>query len=216
MRIPVGHVSVEAIEAGDRVCLRYLDGGVFEPETLTVWARLCRAAVGRTVLDVGAYTGLFAISAALMGCKVHAFEALPRNAQRSALNIRSNAVDDKVALHKAAVSDAIGEAKFSFNGTMALTSGGSLLAEKRSYTTITVPVVTLDSLDLQDVAAIKIDVERAEPLVLRGAVETLARCRPTLIVEVLGDDEKSAVMAAVKGYEVSEVLDGRNWLMVPV
>jgi len=48
----------------------------------------------------------------------------------------------------------------------------------------TVPTIALDSLDLNDVTAIKIDVEGAEAEVLLGARETLRRCRPVLSVEI--------------------------------
>lgn len=47
-----------------------------------------------------------------------------------------------------------------------------------------VPVITLDSLALPDVTAIKVDAEGAEEEVLRGAGQTLARCRPLLTVEL--------------------------------
>ncbi len=46
------------------------------------------------------------------------------------------------------------------------------------------PVITLDSLALPDVTAIKIDAEGAEHAVLRGARATLARCRPVLTLEL--------------------------------
>ena len=46
-----------------------------------------------------------------------------------------------------------------------------------------VPVVTLDSLQLPRLNVLKIDVEGMEQSVLRGATETLARCRPILYVE---------------------------------
>lgn len=45
------------------------------------------------------------------------------------------------------------------------------------------PVRTIDHLWLSDVTLIKIDVEGYELEVLRGAVETIARCKPALYVE---------------------------------
>ena len=44
-------------------------------------------------------------------------------------------------------------------------------------------MVTLDSFDLQDVDFIKLDCEGYELFALRGAEETLKRCRPCVIVE---------------------------------
>ena len=48
----------------------------------------------------------------------------------------------------------------------------------------TVPVRRLDGFGLTDVTSIKLDAEGAEGDVLRGAAETLARCRPVLSVEI--------------------------------
>jgi FkbM family methyltransferase len=50
--------------------------------------------------------------------------------------------------------------------------------------TYMVPTLPLDSLALADVTAMKIDVEGAEQQALRGALETLRRCRPILSIEI--------------------------------
>jgi hypothetical protein len=48
----------------------------------------------------------------------------------------------------------------------------------------TVPMRSLDDFALADVTAIKLDAEGAEYEILRGARETLLRCRPVLTLEV--------------------------------
>lgn len=50
----------------------------------------------------------------------------------------------------------------------------------------TVTVLTLDSLELSDVAFIKLDVEGSELVALMGAAETLDRCRPVVLFEDKG------------------------------
>ena len=47
----------------------------------------------------------------------------------------------------------------------------------------TTPLETLDSFGFADVGLIKIDCEGYEEFVLRGAADTLARCKPVVIVE---------------------------------
>lgn len=47
----------------------------------------------------------------------------------------------------------------------------------------TTPLETLDSFAFADVGLIKIDCEGYEEFVLRGAADTLARCKPVVIVE---------------------------------
>ena len=49
--------------------------------------------------------------------------------------------------------------------------------------TYQVPAVTLDSLRLNALGFLKIDVEGHEPAVLDGGAETLRRCRPTIMIE---------------------------------
>ena len=72
--IPVGPVTVRLISEGDRIVGSLKDRGPFEPKSLAKWAELC--AGGGTVLDIGAYTGLYAIAARLMGCRAIAWSAL--------------------------------------------------------------------------------------------------------------------------------------------
>lgn len=208
--IPVGPVTVRLISEGDRIVGSLKDRGPFEPQSLAKWAELC--AGGGTVLDIGAYTGLYAIAARLMGCHAVAFEPLGQNRARFKANAALNQVS--AAVNEEAVSDRIGAAMIGIN-PIPFTSGASLL--RRSRTQLPVKTLTIDTLKLPKVAAIKIDIERAEPLALAGARETLARCRPAMLVEVLGEVEKAAVLAAVKGlgYSATALLDTRNWLMLP-
>lgn len=46
-----------------------------------------------------------------------------------------------------------------------------------------IPVITIDSLALTEVGFLKLDVEGSEPAALRGAAETLHRCRPIVLFE---------------------------------
>jgi FkbM family methyltransferase len=222
MRIRVGPASVLLEDKGDRICKHMAAGAEFEPETLEVWGRLCLASKGRVVIDVGAYSGLFTIAAALLECWPHAFEPMPRNKGRVVSNLMDNGgieLRNRAKVHEVALSDREGETVIHWNPSVpGLTSGASLVNRNLGAQRIeALPVVvrTLDSFGFQDVAAIKIDVERAEPEVLRGARETIARCKPTLFVEVLGEKEEAAVLQAVEGYQVAKRLDTRNWMMVP-
>jgi FkbM family methyltransferase len=201
--------GVKLISSGDRIVAKVRAGETFEPESLEAWRELCAA--GGMALDIGAYTGLYAIIAAQAGCKVMAFEPLPKNAQRCRQNFAANGVD--VELIEAVVADRVGMGEITVNqNVVGLTSGASLI--RKTGVKRAVRSLTVDSLNLPQVTAIKIDVERAEPLVLNGARKTLERLRPVLLVEVLGDDEKAAVRAAVPSYRVKREMDGRNWLMV--
>jgi Methyltransferase FkbM domain len=58
--------------------------------------------------------------------------------------------------------------------------GDARVGERR----VTVPLRRLDGFGLADLTAVKLDAEGAEYEVLRGARETLLRCRPVLSVEI--------------------------------
>jgi hypothetical protein len=69
-----------------------------------------------------------------------------------------------------------------------------------------VPVRPLDSLGL-DVAFAKLDVQGYEHQALLGLTQTLARCRPILLVE-RPEPDVDALLASF-GYEPHELADGR-------
>jgi FkbM family methyltransferase len=52
----------------------------------------------------------------------------------------------------------------------------------------------LDDLELENISLIKIDVENMEADVIDGAIQTLKRCRPVLIVEIQGNAERPMIL----------------------
>lgn len=211
-KVQMGSVAVQLFARDDRIVSHIRRGDGFEPQSRKLWGEWCAAAKGRTILDIGAYSGLFAIAAAMLGCKAIAFEPMPLNAERARKNARINKVE--IAVAQAAVSNNTGTIDLTYNPKVdGLTAGASLIRKKGRQ--LTVKTLTIDELNLEDVAAIKIDVERAEPLALAGAKETLRRCKPKLLVEALGAEERKAVMAAIKGYKLADVMDTRNLILLP-
>lgn len=84
--------------------------------------------------------------------------------------------------------------------------GGQSIGSRNELGTIPVEVRTLDSFGFENVGFMKIDVEGFEEKVLRGGVETIARCRPIMYIE---DDrvEKSRSLRAFitsLGYSIEE------------
>lgn len=209
MDFKVGSVTVQLIEEGDRICGHVASGKLFEPESLNAWAKLCSK--GGTVIDVGGYSGLFSIAAAKMGCRVICIEPMPINAVRIIENCRLNKV--LVELHQAVASNENGTASLTYNPKVSGMTSGASLVRKKGFK-FDVKSLTIDSLNL-DPVAIKIDVERGEYLVLEGAKETIARSKPSMLVEVLDVEREELVKKAVVGYQIVSVIDVRNWLMLP-
>jgi len=144
-----------------------------------------------TLVDVGAHEGLLTRPmAALPGARVLAFEPLAD--ARAALEAALGA-HPAVTIRPEALGDAPGWLDLSvpvLDGApqwqWASTAKGYAAHESARLTVRRepVPAITLDSLALRDVTAMKLDAEGAEYAVLRGARATLARCRPILTLEL--------------------------------
>jgi FkbM family methyltransferase len=162
----------------------------YEPASLHHWSRL--AAASRTVLDIGAHVGYYAMIAALSNprAKVHAFEPVPPIHARLAVNHRANGLKN-LTVHQKGVSDRAGSADINIRFPMVnLLSTGSSLEEfaepLASAITARIQLVTVDeTLGDTPVVLIKIDVEGHEPSVLAGARHILKRDRPVVILEAL-------------------------------
>lgn len=218
-RLNVGDFTVLMREKRDRIVAACRRGESYEPESLAWWTAACESDDRRpgVAIDVGAYTGVYSILAAIWR-QVVAFEPMPANYMRCKENFALNEVADYITLFQACASDRCGDVPFMWNPrVIGMTAGASMIRPSGGTASLTrtVSAMTIDSLNLERCVAVKIDVERGEPAVLRGARQTLERCRPLLLVEVLGEAEGAAVLAAAPGYRRQAVLDGRNWLMVP-
>jgi FkbM family methyltransferase len=130
---------------------------------------------GQLVLDVGANLGFTASLFHEAGAEVIAFEPSPRT---FALLERTAA--GRFECRQLALSDKVGSVRFSEH----FSSDASQVVETGGTE---VPAVTIDSLGLSP-SIIKIDVERHEAAVLRGAVETMRRCQPTLLLEAYPEE----------------------------
>lgn len=211
MRFVIDGIAIDLVEGSDRNVLHLLNNG-YEVESLIVWARMIKP--DTTVLDIGAYTGLYSIIAARRGARVIAFEPMPANRWRLGVNMKRNKVDFQILA--VAVSDREGPATLHYNPRVPLTTGASLEENKPMHGAgIVVPCIMIDSLGLENVSAIKLDVERHEPCVIHGAMRTIKQCRPPMLVETLDGDMRKQVLASLPSYEAAAVLDGRNTLFTP-
>jgi FkbM family methyltransferase len=146
---------------------------------------------GMRVVDVGAHVGLHALLAArLVGSqgKVYAFEASPDNFALLEKNITSNGYQNIVAV-PAAVAEKTGTVTFHLSPEG--NDRNSIYASSRvgdCKNQLQVPAVSLDDFLEKEgwpgIDFVKIDVEGAEPLVLKGMSRFLERSKKlTLIVE---------------------------------
>lgn len=138
----------------------------------------------RTSIDVGANFGMYTVRLAALSRECIAFEPIP-----SLARALSRGFGKRVRLIQSALSDRSGTTELR---VPALHTGYSTIDVANRLTSrqaarihrLEVAVARLDDFEISDVGFIKIDVEGHEEAVLRGAVATLARCRPNLLVEV--------------------------------
>lgn len=143
---------------------------------------------GDTFYDVGANIGFFTLIAAkIVGPegRAVAFEPLPANVEQLRRNVALNNFAN-VTVIAAAISDRESMGQFSL-GRRARDAGKLVETDSRGES-IQVPVTTIDaavsSTFLRPPTVMKIDVEGEEINALTGALDTIVRHRPTMLVEV--------------------------------
>jgi FkbM family methyltransferase len=124
-------------------------------------------------VDVGAHVGLWAMHLARRFARVLAFE--PVAAFRECFG--ANVAADNVELHPVALGSASGSVEMSIDPA---DTGGTHVGKAIGGT---VEMRTLDSYALPVCDYLKIDCEGYELQVLEGGIDTIARCRPVIVVE---------------------------------
>ena len=161
----------------------------FEPETVNLYMHLLRHA--SVVFDIGAYTGLYTLLAAVerRDRTVHAFEPVPKTFEALVRNVEVNNLDNVHPVWTA-VADIDGETQLYIPQSTTLPFTASIKKGFRKVQTSTaVPVLTIDAYveanGVPCVDLMKIDTEGTEHQVLRGARTVLERDSPLIICEVL-------------------------------
>lgn len=153
---------------------------------------------GTTAVDVGAFIGLHSLFLARMcGCSVVSIEAQPYVYTLLAKNIHANGYKSLIRPIHAAASVSNGQQLFGVPYDYdAWKNPGGLGIVDATFSSpdlvpITVPTISLDSLNLTNVSIIKIDVEGHEREVLLGAKTLLETQKPVLIVEIMGGCDRN-------------------------
>lgn len=160
----------------------------YETELVKTWVSWCRKP--GLVLDIGAYSGLMSLLAALANSKneVHLFEPLERVIERANVNVKINGLGHKIRRHPLAASDREGEVTIHLYRDEDFLGTGSSIDPKAGKDILghkTIRTVAVDE-HLPDIAprAIKIDVEGHELATLKGLERTIRRSKPNILIEV--------------------------------
>lgn len=151
----------------------------------------------RTAIDIGANKGVY--TQRLIGLAKSVIAVEPNPVCAGELN---RLFGSRIRLKRVALSDSDGEAELVIPhiGKKDVTGLGTIDRENPVFATegqrVRVPVTTLDKLIGEEpVGFIKIDVEGHEGHVLDGAVNTLRRSRPVLLIETENRHHAGAVEA---------------------
>ena len=144
-------------------------------------------------LDIGANWGVMGQALEASGFEVVSFEPQPDVFGVLRKNVRGEC-------HNVGLGDTPGTFKMPkiLTGSKA-NYGGMGIGTRSDLGTIDVSVVTLDSFEFSNVGFMKIDVEGFEERVLRGAVETIARCRPIMYIE----DDRVSLSKSLRSFITS-------------
>ena len=160
--------------------------GTFEPRALSYLKRC--VGHGGTVLDVGANIGVYTLESSIIvgrAGRVISIEAAPLHITALKENIDLNGINN-VSLIESAVGDSTGWVTLARprGGNLGMFTVGSVNADE-AYS---VPLRRIDDLleghEIKSIDLIKMDIEGSEYRALRGAANTLAKYKPTILVEL--------------------------------
>lgn len=182
------------VDLGDLGVSRHCVSGTFEPVETHFIRSLVKS--GMTFVDVGANIGWFSANAAkLVGPEGRVFSFEPRTDTFLALSrtFRDNGFEGRATLINAAVGEAPGEVSIGWNPELGNPGGTWTLPYAELESNFrnngaqlqVAPVVVLDDI-IGDapVDVMKIDIEGAEPIAMRGARKLLQCQRPIVLCEL--------------------------------
>ncbi len=180
----------------------------FEPASLAVWCHLSRTATG--ILDIGAYSGIYALAAAVRrpDLTIHAFEPNPYSVARLRTNRFSNGLSN-IQEHPYGVGAENMRAQLMWltKHLPYINSGASFMHtspfDPKRFESAMADIRRIDEPDfcasLGDKALIKIDVEGAEAIAMQGLSRLLPQ-RPDFILETFSGPACEAIDAMLSPY----------------
>lgn len=151
---------------------------------------------GKTSIDIGAAYGIYTVHIVDASRDCLAFE--PHQSLTLELREMAQCLSLPIRVETIALSDVQGEANLRMLeedvGRSTIEPENTLEDPDGSrISETTVPIRRLDDYDLDSVGFIKIDVEGHELSVLRGAIQTIRRCSPSILIEIEERHKQNAI-----------------------
>lgn len=174
------------------------------------WSKNCHS-----IIDIGAYSGVYSILGLLSNPNAHvyAFEPNPKMHGLLLHNLALNNIEHRASVSTSALSDDTGSADFFLGNEINSSSSASLISQDLDADRIQVKTLRLDdALPNANIDLIKIDVEGFEPRVFHGGENLLSRNSAVIISEALTDSDlraQSEILSEI-GYQVPIPVDPNN------
>ncbi len=188
---------------------RILSGKVYEEETITFVTTHCQ---GGDVIHAGTFFGDFlpAISKSLApSAKLWAFEANPENYLCAFITKIINKLDN-VEIKNAGLGQSNGSALMKVKDSSGRALGGSsqIISENnvdKNKDLKEVKIVPIDETIPSDriISILQLDVEGYEKEALTGALKTIDRCQPIIVLENLPDEDWLKENILKSGYKIT-------------
>lgn len=163
----------------------------------------------KVVLQAGGCCGLYPLLYAQIFDRVITFEPDPLNFYC----LSNNCKGDKYIKMNAALSDKGGMKKFSVHS---VDNVGMHSFAKGPYQ-YDVLTMTIDSLNLEELSLLQLDVEGHELAALKGAAKTIKKFKPIMLIEITSDEEETIKYVESMGYRIDDVFGiEKNYVFVPV
>lgn len=190
----------------------------WEKESLLTWLWLVQDA--EVILDIGANTGVYALSAQASRpeAKVFAFEPVRRIYEKLLANITLNQFP--VDARNIAVSDSDGTVSLYDPGgehAYSASLNSRMLENTASATEISARQLDnlCDELALPPIDLMKVDVEMHEPEVIAGARRRIASDRPAMLIEILNTEIGTRLAEQLTDYVFFEIGEGIQRTQAP-
>lgn len=189
---------------------KILAGDIWEPETIEFLTSHCE---GGDIIHAGPFFGDFlpALSQSLTpGTKVWAFEPNPENYRCALITTYINGIQKMIELMNAGLGERRGSLSMITADADGRSLGGSsrIVGKSTEEGSTTVQIVTIDEIipSNRKISIIQLDVEGFEKPALSGALQTIQRCRPTIILETVPEESWLSENILHLGYRIEGTL----------
>ena len=150
------------------------------------------------VVEVGAHIGTLSVKISKVVKKLYCFEPMDVSFEMLNKNLELNNCTNVTTIKKGVSNtNSKTHVKWISDGNVGGTGleGGGITRESNVSSRIEVELVTIDSMELEELHYLKIDVEGFEEMVIQGAEKTIAKFLPLIIIECFESIETGEIIS---------------------